>query len=81
MALRPPPHIHDGWYHAILILLIGGGLLTPVGIWAHGKGLYNTQPEAANRAKELGCQGTHQNNGLWMPCANEEALHKALREE
>ena len=53
----------------------------PVGTWAHGKGLYKTQSEAEKRAKELGCQGTHLNNGLWMPCANEETLHKELRQE
>jgi hypothetical protein len=81
MALRASPHINNGWHNTILILLIGGGLLTPVGARAHGKGLYNTQPEAAKRAKELGCQGTHRNNGLWMPCSNEEELHKALRKE
>ena len=23
---------------------------------------------AEQRARELGCKGTHQNNGLWMPC-------------
>ncbi|MFM9047995.1 MAG: hypothetical protein ACKOOH_10165, partial [Cyanobium sp.] len=31
--------------------------------------------------KELGCQGTHQNNGLWMPCSGEAMLHKELRQE
>ncbi len=37
----------------------------PVG--AHSTGIYKTQAEAEQRARELGCQGTHQNNGLWMP--------------
>lgn len=63
------------------LILLASGLMWPVGAWAHGKGLYKTQSEAQKRAKELGCQGTHLNNGLWMPCANEETLHKELRQE
>jgi hypothetical protein len=54
---------------------MGGAVL------AHAKGLYKTKAEAQKRAQELGCQGTHQNNGLWMPCAHEGMLHKELREE
>jgi len=46
---------------------------------AHPKGLYDTQQQAEQRAKELGCTGTHQNNGLWMPCSNEASLHQHLR--
>ncbi len=48
---------------------------------AHAKGLYKTQAEAEQRARELGCKGTHQNNGLWMPCSGESMLHKELRQE
>ena len=48
---------------------------------AHAKGLYKTQAEAEKRAKELGCKGTHQNNGLWMPCGHEAMLHQELRQE
>jgi hypothetical protein len=48
---------------------------------AHAKGLYKTRAEAERRAKELGCEGTHQNNGLWMPCSGEAMLHKELRQE
>lgn len=48
---------------------------------AHAKGMYQTQAEAEKRAKELGCKGTHQNNGLWMPCSGESMLHKELRQE
>ena len=48
---------------------------------AHTKGLYKTQAEAEKRAKELGCKGTHQNNGLWMPCGHEAMLHQELRQE
>lgn len=46
---------------------------------AHPKGLYDTQQQAEQRAKELGCEGVHQNQGQWMPCSNEAALHHHLR--
>ena len=56
-------------------------LLLPNQTLAHAKGLYKTQAEAEKRAKELGCKGTHQNNGLWMPCGHEAMLHQELRQE
>jgi hypothetical protein len=65
----------------VSLILWGSWLLWPNGAWGHAKGLYKTQAEAEKRAMQLGCQGTHLNNGLWMPCANEETLHKELRQE
>ena len=56
-------------------------VLLPSQALAHAKGLYKTQAEAEKRAKELGCKGTHQNNGLWMPCSHEAMLHQELRQE
>jgi hypothetical protein len=56
-------------------------LQLPNQAWAHAKGMYKTQAEAEKRAKELGCEGTHQNNGLWMPCGGEAMLHRELRKE
>ena len=47
----------------------------------HGKGLYATEDEAQQRAEQLGCSGTHQNNNRWMPCANEQELHQQLRKQ
>ncbi|MDA0718460.1 MAG: DUF3721 domain-containing protein [Cyanobacteria bacterium] len=46
---------------------------------AHSKGLYENQEQAEQRAKEMGCTGTHQNNGKWMPCSNEATLHQHQR--
>ena len=46
---------------------------------AHPKGLFDSQQEAEQRAKELGCTGIHQNSGKWMPCSNEATLHQHLR--
>jgi hypothetical protein len=51
----------------------------PLASHAHPKGLYDTQPQAEKRAQELGCSGTHQNGGKWMPCRNEADLHRHLR--
>lgn len=48
---------------------------------AHAKGMYQTQAAAEQRAKELGCKGTHKNNGLWMPCSDESMLHQELRKK
>lgn len=49
--------------------------------WAHGKGLYATEAEAQTRAKQIGCTTVHQNNGKWMPCADERELHRQLRKQ
>jgi len=56
-------------------------LQLPSQVLAHSKGLYKTEAEAEERAKELGCKGTHQNNGLWMPCSGESMLHQELRKK
>lgn len=64
-----------------VVVLLCVLLLLPRPALAHAKGLYKTQAEAEKRAKELGCKGTHQNNGLWMPCSSEAMLHKELRQE
>jgi len=52
----------------------------PLASHSHPKGLYDTQQQAEQRAKELGCTGTHQNNIKWMPCSNEATLHQHLRQ-
>ena len=59
----------------IALFLSGSSGLT------HGKGLYATQAEAQQRAEQLGCSSTHQNNNRWMPCANEQELHQQLRKQ
>ena len=48
---------------------------------AHGKGLYSTEAEAQARADDIGCMTVHQNNGKWMPCADERELHQQLRKQ
>jgi hypothetical protein len=66
---------------AVAVVALLGVLQLPNPVLAHAKGLYKTQAEAEQRAKELGCKGTHPNNGLWMPCSGEAMLHKELRQE
>jgi len=61
----------------VLIALLLAAL--PLVSHAHPKGLFDNQQQAEQRAKELGCTGTHQNNGKWMPCSNEATLHQHLR--
>ncbi|KMM16474.1 DUF3721 domain-containing protein [Synechococcus sp. GFB01] len=69
----------------ILLLTAASALISltvaPAAVEAHSKGLFKTQAEAEQRARELGCKGTHQNNGLWMPCSDEAHLHQELRQE
>ena len=48
---------------------------------AHSKGLYATEAEARQRAEEIGCNTVHENNGRWMPCADERELHQQLRKQ
>ena len=50
-------------------------------ILAHSTGIYAAKDQAEKRAKELGCDSVHQNNGRWMPCDNEAELHRMLRKE
>ena len=54
-------------------------LLTSSAAEAHVKGMFKTKQEAEQRAAELKCKGTFSMGSLWMPCANEQALHKALQ--
>jgi len=48
---------------------------------SHSKGLYATEAEARLRAEQIGCDTVHENNGRWMPCADERELHQQLRKQ
>jgi hypothetical protein len=52
---------------------IGGRRYSPA--WGRNK------KEAEQRAAELKCKGAFAMGSLWMPCANEQALHKALQNQ
>lgn len=55
--------------------------INPAPVAAHSKGMYATRQEAERRAVQLKCKGVFAMGGAWMPCANEQALHKALQNE
>lgn len=78
MGLLRPIRKSEG---LVVSLVLAGACLAPDEVLAHARGLYKTQAEAEQRARELGCKGTHENNGRWMPCSDEGMLHKELREE
>ena len=48
---------------------------------AHRKGIYASEAEALTQAEKIGCTAVHQNNGRWMPCANERELHQQMRRQ
>ena len=62
-----------------LFFIIIGFNLIDIDLKAHFKGFYLTEVEAKEKAKELGCIGTFKLKNLWMPCENENELHKYLR--
>ena len=81
IACRWPTTAPHQQRRRLLLLLIAGCVSLEAAVQAHGTGLYRTKAEAQQRARELGCQGTHQVNNLWMPCNNEATLHHELRQE
>ena len=48
---------------------------------AHRKGIYTSEAEALTQAEKIGCTEVHQNNGRWMPCADERELHQQMRRQ
>ena len=41
--------------------------------------LLETEEKANEKSLELGCYGTHKKKDKWLPCRDEEELHKFLR--
>ena len=46
---------------------------------AHMNGIFSTEKAAEKKSLELGCEGIHKNQDKWLPCENENELHKYLR--
>ena len=64
------------------LVMIGALASTPLHAaiaQAHMRGMYATKAEAEKRAAELNCKGSFAMGTMWMPCANERALHDALQ--
>jgi hypothetical protein len=45
------------------------------------QGMFQARQEAEKRAAVLRCKGAVAMGSLWMPCANEQMLHKALQNQ
>ena len=54
---------------------------TPLLAQAHRKGIYASEAEAVRQANKIGCTEVHENNGRWMPCADERELHQQMRRQ
>ena len=67
--------------HSIPFVVVLALAAYPLAGLGHGKGLYFTEAEAQARADDIGCTTVHQNNGKWMPCADERELHQQLRKQ
>jgi hypothetical protein len=69
----------------VLLAALAAAALTPLfsipPAAAHMKGMFKTKQAAEKRAAELNCKGVFAMGSLWMPCANEQMLHKALQNE
>ena len=60
-----------------MILVMAPLLVVPA--QGHMRGMFATKAEAEKRAAQLNCKGAFAMGSLWMPCANERALHDALQ--
>ena len=47
--------------------------------FSHIRGTYTSKQDALEKSLELDCIGIHKNKDKWLPCQNEEELHKYLR--
>ncbi|MCS5704974.1 MAG: hypothetical protein RLZZ611_30 [Cyanobacteriota bacterium] len=74
-------HSHRPALLAAIAAVLFAPLLTNAPASAHMKGMFRTKQEAEKRAAELKCKGAFAMGSLWMPCANEQVLHKALQNE
>ncbi len=77
-SIQPPSRL------ALLAALAAAALsplLSAAPAAAHLQGMFKTRQEAQQRAAELKCRGVFAMGTMWMPCANEQVLHKALQNE
>jgi ribonuclease HII len=61
---------------SLITVVVLAAVVVPAAARTHPNGFNDSQQLAEQRAKELGCRGTHQHNGKSMPCSNEAALHQ-----
>ncbi|MCP9929704.1 DUF3721 domain-containing protein [Cyanobium sp. AMD-g] len=63
---------------ALAMLLLSGVVLAATAVSAQAFDMFPSKAAAEKRAKELKCSGVFAMGKDWMPCANEQMLHKAL---
>ena len=84
MIPHPTSPLQQAYRWTLLVALAAAAfapLLATAPAAAHMKGMFKTKQEAEQRAAELKCKGAFAMGTLWMPCANEQVLHKALQKE
>jgi hypothetical protein len=69
-----------GWV-SIPFAVVVASAMHPMASMGHTKGIYQSKADAQLRTVEIGCKSVHQNNGKWMPCADEQELHRQLRKQ
>ena len=69
-----------GWV-SIPFTVVAAIAMSPMASVGYGKGIYPSKADAQQRGSEIGCTTVHQNNGKWMPCADERELHRQLRKQ
>ena len=79
MTTRKRQNASSAFRHLVVIGALATSLLLMASAQAHMRGMYATKAEAEKRAAELKCKGTHAMGTMWMPCANERALHDSLQ--
>jgi hypothetical protein len=76
---RPSTAATAAGLRLLLVAVRALGSWLPSRANAHMQGMYKTKAAAEKRAQELKCAGAFPMGGLWLPCANEQALHKAIQ--
>ena len=79
LTARRRPIASSAFLRLAMVAALAVSPLLVASAQAHMRGMYATKAEAEKRAAELKCKGTHAMGALWMPCANERALHDALQ--
>ena len=69
-----------GWL-SIPLAVVMALAVYPLSSLGHSKGIYSSKADAEQRASEIGCTTVHENKGKWMPCSDEQELHRQLRKQ
>jgi hypothetical protein len=79
MTTRQKQNASSALLRVVMLGALASSPLLVTSARAHMRGMYATKAEAEKRAAELKCKGAFAMGTMWMPCANERALHDALQ--